>query len=265
MLVARRDRPFCLYVSQLAIHNPVQVRGDPVRRTEAKGWRRWKPANEAERIEKFQGITLPIDKGVGQIRQLLLNLGLDRRTLVLFFSDNGAPRDFPSGSPQLRGRKGFVYEGGHKVPCIAWWPGKVDAGSTNGTPAITLDVVPTLLALAGVFPPRQRSLDAIDLSPVLLHGKEPPPRLLFWASLSNSGSRSEAMRDGPWKLVVRHPGARPGSLLNETVELYRLDTDPGEMTDLAGSEPQQTRSMRTWLKQWYADTRKNATPQPGGW
>ena len=160
---------------------------------------------------------------------------------------------------------GTVYEGGHNVPCIAWWPGRVSAGSTNDTPAITLDVMPTLLSLAGVSPPGQRPLDGVDLSPVLLHDKELPPRPLFWASLSNGGSRLEAMRDGPWKLVMRHPGARPGSFRNESVELYRLDTDPGEMTDLAGSEPQQANSMLARLKEWYADTRKNATPQPGGW
>lgn len=260
-----RDKPFCLYVSHLAIHNPVQVRGDAVRRTEAEGWKRWKPANEAERITKFRGITLPIDEGVGQIRKKLVQLGLDRNTLVLFFSDNGASADFPSGSPKLRGRKGSVYEGGHKVPFIAWWPGRVKAGTSSNSPAITLDVMPTLLALAGVESPSRQPLDGVNLSPLLLEDKAPPDRTLFWASLSNRGSRSEAMREGAWKLVVQHPKAKPGSFENEVVELYHLDRDPGEQTDLSQQEADRAARMLKRLKEWYADTQRSAPEQPGGW
>ena len=259
-----RDKPFCLYVSHLAIHNPVQVRGDPVRRTEAEGWKRWKPVGQAERIEKFRGITLPIDEGVGQIQRALVRLGLETNTLVLFFSDNGASADFPSGSRKLRGRKGSVYEGGHKVPFIAWWPGNIEAGTANDTPAITLDVMPTLLALAGIETPQQQSLDGVDLSPLLLDGKPLPDRPLFWASLSNGGSRSEAMREGPWKLVVQHPKAKPGSFENDRVELYRLDRDPSEQADLSAAKPDRTASMLRELKNWYADTQRTATQQPGG-
>lgn len=260
-----RKTPFCLYVSHLAIHNPVQVRGDPVRRSEADGWQRWMPVDEAERIEKFRGITLPIDEGVGQIRRTLEQLGLAQDTLVLFFSDNGASSDFPSGSPNLRGRKGSVFEGGHKVPFIAWWPGRIDAGGTNDTPAITLDVMPTLLSLAGIELPRRRPLDGVDLSPLLLKGKEPANRPLFWASLSNRGSRSEAMRAGPWKLVVQHPQAKPGSFENEAVSLYRLDHDPSEQDDLAADQPDRARAMLGELKAWYAETQKTTTAQRGGW
>ncbi|MEQ8785349.1 MAG: sulfatase-like hydrolase/transferase [Pirellulaceae bacterium] len=259
------DKPFCLYVAHLAIHNPVQVRGDPVRRTEAEGWQRWRPKDEAERVEKLRGMTLPIDEGVGQIRETLRRLGLERDTLVLFFSDNGASADFPSGSPKFRGRKGSVYEGGHKVPFIACWPGRVKPGAASDAPAITLDIMPTLLSLAGVAPPRERPLDGVDLSPLLLRDEAPAVRPLFWASLSNGGARSEAMREGPWKLVVQHPKAKPGSFENEAVELYRLDRDAGEATNLVAKHPDQAAEMLTRLKAWYADTRRTATAQVGGW
>jgi arylsulfatase A len=257
--------PFCLYLPHLSIHNPVQVRNDPVRRSEEEGWKRWKPANDAERIEKYRGMVLPIDEGVGQIRAKLISLGLDRNTLVLFFSDNGASADFPSGSPRWRGRKGSVYEGGHKVPFIAWWPGTIASGSDSNAPAITLDIMPTLLSLAGVPAPTDRPLDGADLSALLLQGKAPDSRPLFWASLSNNGARSEAMRDDVWKLVVNHPKAKPGSFDNERVSLYRLDRDPSETIDLAGGEPEQTQIMLAQLKAWYADTQHSATSQPGGW
>ena len=257
--------PFCLYIPHLAIHNPVQERGDPVRRTEEEGWKRWKPADEKERIEKFRGMTLPVDEGVGQIRDKLVSLGIDRRTLVLFFSDNGASGDFPSGSPKLRGNKGSVYEGGHKIPFIAWWPGKIEAGRKSDVPSITIDVMPTLLSLAGVTPPVDRPLDGLDLSPVLLEQQPLPERPLYWASLGNGGDRAEAMRDGPWKLVVQHPKPPRGSFENEQVELYRLDQDPSEKTDLASKEPDRAAAMLKRLKTWYADTQKTATPQLGGW
>ena len=258
-------KPFCLYVAHEAIHNPVQVPGDPVRRSEAEGWKRWKPADEAQRIEKYKGMTLPIDEGVGQIRRLLRELNLDRKTFVIFFSDNGPSRDFPSGSPTLRGAKGSVYEGGHRVPAIVWWPGKVKAGSSTTTPAISLDVMPTLLSLAGVAEPQGRPLDGVDLSGLFLKQQPLPERPFYWASLSNNGNRSEAMRQGPWKLVVLHPKAKPGTFENERVELYRLDNDLAERNNLAARHPERTASMLAQLKAWFAQTQKNATPQPGGW
>lgn len=259
-----RERPFCLYVAHEAIHNPVQVPGDPVRRTEA-GWKRWQPASDEERIEKYKGMTLPLDEGVGQIRRELVECGLDRKTFVLFFSDNGASADFPSGSRELRGGKGEVYEGGHRVPAVAWWPGRIAPGSASSSPAISIDVMPTLLSLAGVASPADRPLDGVDLSPLLLSQKPLADRPLYWASLGNNGARAEAMRQGPWKLVVSHPRARKGTFENEKVELYRLDRDPSEKQDLANQHPDQAAAMLKQLKTWYADTQKAATPQPGGW
>lgn len=260
-----KDQPFCLYLAHEAIHNPVQVPGDPIRRSEAEGWKRWKAKNEADRIEKYKGMTLPVDDGVGQIRKLLVESGLDKNTFVLFFSDNGPSRDFPSGSPKWRGQKGSVYEGGHRVPAIANWPGKIKAGTVTDVPAISIDVMPTLLAIAKVKVPQNRPLDGVDLSPVLFEQQTVEARPLFWASLSNRGSRSEAMRSGPWKLVVLHPRAKPGTFENEKVELYRLDQDPSEKNDLARQEPKQAAAMLKQLKDWYQETQATATPQPGGW
>ena len=161
--------------------------------------------------------------------------------------------------------KGSVYEGGHKVPFIAWWPGRIVAGTECAMPGITLDVMPTLLSLAGVEASEARPLDGVDLSPVLLGKGVLDPRPLYCASLGNNGSRAESMREGPWKLVVNHPKAKPGSFENEQVELYRLDRDPGETQDLAKSEPEKSGELLAKLKAWYADTQGAATPQDGGW
>lgn len=263
-----RSEPFCLYVAHLGIHNPVQVPGDPVQRIETDNWTpwpAWRPASEVERIEKYRGITLPIDDGVGQIRQTLEELGLAKNTLVLFFSDNGASRDFPSGSPKLRGRKGTVYEGGHKVPFIAWWPGRIRPGSESSVPAITLDVMPTLLALTGATPAANRPLDGVDLSPVLFERKQLAERPFFWTDLSGNGIRSEAMRDGLWKLVVQHPGATPGTFGNPKLELFRLDEDPSEQYNLASNQPERAAEMHRRLQEWCAETIASAPAQKGGW
>ncbi|MCA8988231.1 MAG: sulfatase-like hydrolase/transferase [Planctomycetaceae bacterium] len=258
-------QPFCLYIPHLAIHNPIQTRDDPVRRTEKEGWKRWKPASEAERIEKFRGMVLPIDEGIGQIRETLKQSGIDRQTLILFFSDNGPTPDLPSESPQLRGMKGSVYEGGHRVPFIAWWPGKIEAGSTRDDLAMTIDIMPTLLSLSQSPQLESVACDGIDLSRLLCAGQPLPPRPLYWASLSNNGARSEAMRDGNWKLVVQHPRARPGTFENESVELYRLDQDLLEEQNLNAKHPEQAAKMLQQLKAWYAETQTTATSQPGGW
>jgi arylsulfatase A-like enzyme len=258
------QEPFCLYVPHLAIHNPIQERGDPVQRTE-QGWNRWTPESEPERIDKFRGMTLPVDEGVGRILDTLQRLAIDDQTLIFLFCDNGPTPEAPSGHPELRGLKGSVYEGGHKVPFIARWPSRIAAGKVNNTPAISIDIMPTMLSMAGVPLPDDRLCDGLDLSPVLLEGKTLAERSLYWASLGNNGSRTEAIREGPWKLVVSHPRAKPGSFENEHVELYNLQEDASETKDLSTANPDQTLRLLTRLKSWYADTQRTATLQPGGW
>lgn len=262
---ANSEKPFCLYIAHEAIHNPVQVPGDAVRRTEQK-WDRWdwRKVSPEERIAKYKGMTMPIDEGVGQIRKALVELGIAKNTLVLFFSDNGPSGDFPSGSDQLRGRKGSVYEGGHKVPAIAWWPGKIEANSESNHPLISLDIMPTLLAQADADY-KVSLLDGVDFSPVILQQAPLPSRPFYWASLSNNGRRSEALKVGAWKLVVQHPKADPGTFQNELAELFDLRSDPGEKNNLAAMEKDRTKMMLKQLKNWYEETQKNATVQVGGW
>ncbi|TWT91557.1 sulfatase-like hydrolase/transferase [Stieleria varia] len=266
---AASKQPFCLYIAHEAIHNPVQVPGDPVRRTE-QAWDRWKwqTVTPEHRIEKYRGMTLPIDDGIGQLRRTVQELGIAENTLLLFFSDNGPAGDFPSGSPDLRGGKGSVYEGGHKVPAIAWWPGHITAGSTSDQPVITLDVMPTLLNLADIdvdVATHARPLDGVDLTPLLLHEEALAERPLYWASLSNQGARSEALRSGDWKLVVHHPKASPGTFQNPKLELYHLRMDPAEKVDLASEQPERTAKLWQQFQSWYAETQSTATPQLGGW
>ncbi|MDF1814227.1 MAG: sulfatase-like hydrolase/transferase [Verrucomicrobiales bacterium] len=258
----KKEEPFCLYIAHLAIHNPIQVQGDPVRRTEDE-WKRWdwKKHTEDERADKLKGMTLPIDDGLGALRKTLDEMGIAENTFILFFTDNGGTREIPSSSPELRAWKGSVYEGGHRVPAIACWPGKIPAGTVSDETLISIDIMPTLLSIAGAKLP-DRKLDGVDFSQVLFEQKSIAKRPLYWASLGNNGSRTEAMRDGPWKLVVKHPGAKVRSFDNEKVELYNLSTDLRETTDLADAHPQKTKKMLAGLKAWFQEVTQDATPQP---
>ncbi len=254
-----REKPFCLYVAHESPHAPVQGPNDPIQRGPGTEKR------ETPHEEAMKQMILEMDKGVAQVRDKLVELGLDKNTLFLFFSDNGDARNTATGHADLRGHKGQVYEGGTRVPAIAWWPGKIEAGTSTDALSISLDVMPTILAAAGIEAPEDRKLDGVDLSPILFEGGNAPDRPLFWSSLSNNGARSEAMREGPWKLVVQHPKAKPGTFENEKVELYRLDKAIGESNDLAATEPDRAAAMLKRLKAWDAEVRKDATPQPGGW
>lgn len=202
---------------------------------------------------------LEMDQGVAQIRNKIVELNLDKNTLILFFSDNGDAPQTSTGSPSLRGHKGSVYKGGHRVPAIAWWPGKIEAGSITDSLAITLDVTPTILSIAGIEATDDQRYDGIDLSPILCEQTALPARPLYWADLSNGGRRSEAMRDGVWKLIVQHPNAKEGTFENETIELYRLDSDLSEANDLAQTQHQDTRPNKSLVRRQGA----NANPSTG--
>jgi len=243
-------KPFCLYVAHECPHSPYQGPGDkPVRgpgRTKLKGTSR-----KDIKVTYGQMMT-EMDRGVGAITNALQETGIADRTLVLFFSDNGANRNGRNGP--LRGFKGSVWEGGHRVPAIAWWPGTISPGRTTSTTAITLDVMPTLIELAGGRLPDGHRLDGTSLVNVLtgdkLIGKQPDHRTLFWAF----GKRA-AVRRGEWKLVVGHlPGGAIG--------LYNLKSDLGERTNLAVSEPDRVKALQAALSTWRADVTRGATRQP---
>ena len=160
---ANKDRPFCVYVAHEAIHNPNQGPDDPpIRGPNRQPRSKLSPVNQA-----VKQMTLAMDDGVGEIIAKLRELNLDTKTLVLFFSDNGGTGENRSTGPKLRGQKGTVWEGGHRVPSIAWWPGKIEAGSTTDQLAMTVDVFPTLVELAGARLPDNHQLDGVSLASVL--------------------------------------------------------------------------------------------------
>lgn len=255
-----KDEPFCLFVSHEAIHSPFQGPGDPPQRLHTNDAMIRYPS-----VALIQEMTDALDEGVGQLRQKLIELNLEKNTLVFFFSDNGGTSRNYSSHSDFRGTKGSVWEGGHRVPAIAWWPGNVNAGTVTNEVGISIDLMPTILKLANAPLPIGHFLDGIDLSPLLFEKAVLPERSLFWSYIGNTGNRQEAMREGPWKLVVDHPRATPGTFENEKFYLFNLEEDIGEETNLVDQHPERTSQMADQVKTWYHEVSSTATRQPGGW
>jgi len=188
-----------------------------------------------------------VDWSVGQLLAVLRELSLDRRTLVVFTSDNGPWLGFGLGSGSaglLRGGKGSTWEGGVREPTIAWWPGVIAPGGVSTALASNMDIFPTAVELAGGEVPRDREMDGVSLVPVLRGQREQVRDVLFYYQ----GTRLSAVRKGPWKAYVAMPpraqpeGAPPprapaGGGSPTPGALYNLNADPSEQFDVAAANP----------------------------
>ena len=223
----KKDAPFFLYLPHTAIHTPI-FPGSKFAGKSANG-------RLGDWIEE-------IDWSVGQVLDTLRQLGLHERTLVVFTSDNGPwlvkGSDGGSAGP-LRGGKGSTWEGGVRVPMLAWWPGRIASGSVCDAVAGTIDFLPTAVSLAGGDLPPEPAIDGRDISP-LLFGKTRDSRRE--AHYYFSGYNLQAVRQGPWKLAI---APQPDSMGKGTASdagtkaprLYNLDQEVGEQTNLAEKHP----------------------------
>ncbi len=237
-----RGRPFFLYVPHLAIHFPWQGPTDPPHRQSGKSYHddKWgtipNPGNVRPHVK---AMIESLDHSVGEIVAALQNCEVDKNTLVIFTSDNGGYltygnqfRNISSNGP-LRGQKTELYEGGHRVPTMISWPGKIEAAVVDAIGHST-DLLPTLATLAGV-PSAKFSTDGVDLTRLLLGGEPLPSRTLFW----RAGSE-HAVREGPWKLHVE----------GDRTELYNLDNDLGEQRNLAEANPRVVKQLSEAYTEW---------------
>jgi arylsulfatase A-like enzyme len=205
-----RARPFFLYLGHAMPHLPF----DASAKFKGKSPR-----------GLYGDVVEELDDSTGQILDKLCALGLAEKTLVIFTSDNGPERNTPGSAGPLRGTKHTVYEGGLRMPCIAWWPGHVPPGRVCDEFVSTLDLLPTFARLAGTEPPAH--LDGFDISPVLLGKKgSRSPRTTLYSLYGYGKNRFESVREGHWKL---HLGAPP--------KLYDLQRDLAESRDVAAEHP----------------------------
>jgi arylsulfatase A-like enzyme len=231
---ANKDRPFFLYMPHTAVHTPI-FPGEKFRGKSENG--------------RFGDWVEEVDWSVGQVFDTLRDLKLDEKTLVVFTSDNGPwlvkGADGGSAKP-LRGGKGSTWEGGVRVPTIAWWPGKIAPKSSSDVVAGTIDLLPTFVTIAGGKVPAKPVIDGRDLSSVLLGASNQSPREAHYYF---SGYQLQAVRQGPWKLTMT---PQPNSLGKKDAEpdvktnprLYNLDAEIGETTNVAEKNPEIVRKLQ---------------------
>ena len=226
---ARQEEPFFLYVPHLAIHFPWQGPHDPPHREVGKNYEddKWGVIPDPRHVAPHvSAMVEAFDRSVGEIVAALERLQLDERTVVIVTSDNGGYLTYGerfaniSSNGPLRGQKGSLYEGGHRVPLIFYWPSHATFGVTPRT-AHSVDLFPTIAALAEA-PIDGLSLDGVDLEPLLFGGWPLDERALYWRA-----DEDRAVRRGDWKL----------KFTDDAWELFDLASDLEESDDVAAEYP----------------------------
>jgi arylsulfatase A-like enzyme len=232
-----KDRPFLVYLAHNSPHIPYDAQKPRIQH------------NTSAFEPVYAGVIETLDDTVGRLMARLVKLKLAENTIVVFTSDNGGLHVPEGPHPRItyntpyRAGKGFVYEGGLRIPLIVRWPGHVPAGKVVDDPVINTDWIPTLLELSGA--PPATGLDGVSFAGLLTGRGSAPSRNLYWhfPHYTNQGSRpSGAMRDGSWMLVEYYD--------DDSTELYNLSNDFKEKRNLAGQDPGRVAQMRTALAAW---------------
>jgi len=229
--------PFFLYLAYNAPHTPIQP---------PEEWFRDVMRREggiSEERALLVALIEHMDYGIGQVLNALLANGFSDNTLVFFVSDNGGQLNVGASNGPLRDGKQSVYEGGLRVPAIASWPDVIEEGVTSEVPLVTMDIYPTLVEAGGV--PLTHYIEGVSFLPTLAGSPQDfSDRMMFFSrregGLRFNGKTIEAVRHGPWKLLQNSPFA--------PMELYNLDLDPTESTDLSPTEPVVLRRLAAALR-----------------
>jgi arylsulfatase A-like enzyme len=193
-----------------------------------------------------------IDWSTGRIVEAIRAAGSDRDTLLVFTSDNGPKRGHGSAGP-FRGYKHQPYEGGVRVPCVAWSPGRIEAGRRIDAITTVMDLYPTLVKIAGGNVSPRQVVDGRDLSP-LLFGTEPDASVREQFFYFVRHGVLAGVRSGRWKLLRQR---------DEPAELYDLRTDPAESENMAGAHPEIIRRLTRRMRETRAEVESTAR-QPAG-
>jgi arylsulfatase A-like enzyme len=233
-----RDGPFFLNWWPFSVHAPLQAREETIAKYIERGGLR--NATYAAMIEDM-------DASIGRFLKALDDAGLRENTLVIFTSDNGG---YNGDNLPLRGMKGTLYEGGIRVPWIVRWPGKVQPGTTNSTPVISMDCYPTILEAAGLPPTPNHLLDGKSILPLLTNTSGFERDALYFHypnyAFHKQNRLGSAIREGDYKLIKNYDD---GSL-----ELYDLKSDIGEKNNLVAKYPDLTKRLAAKLDKWLTES-----------
>jgi len=277
-IAAHRDRPFFCYVPLHSVHVPLTARQELVAaetlRARALSTATIREVAEGDRMTRavqdlpvYAAMIREMDEAVATVLAAVETAGLAPDTLVVFTSDNGGlatAEGSPTSNLPLRAGKGYLYEGGIRVPLIVRWPGVARPGTTCDVPVTTLDVAATLADAGGIVRPPAHLLDGTSLAPLLAATGPLPERDLVWhyPHYSNQGGR-------PAAALIAGDGAAPGreKLIEHVedgrVELFDLAVDEGERHDLAAERPARATELRARLERWrVAVGARMPTPNP---
>ncbi len=256
-----RDRPFFLYypsiIPHVALHIPDEElapylekkwNDPPFTREGGKGYTPHFTPRAA-----YAAMVTKLDTQVGELVDLVEELGLSRRTLIVFSSDNGTTHlrdevdaEFFNSVGELRGLKGELHEGGIRVPQIARWPGTIPEGGTSDRVTGFEDWLPTILDLAGVSATAPEGLDGVSFAPTL-RGEGQEPRSFLYREYPGYGGQQSVWLGQRWKGIrtnLKKKGVKP----DLTVRLYDLEADPSESGDLAAAHPDVVREIEALMK-----------------
>lgn len=235
---ANKDKPFFLYLPHYAVHQPIAGKPEVVAKFKAKDTTDLKQKNAT-----YAALVSSVDDAMGTIRAALKRLKIDEQTIIIFTSDNGGLIGTTDNSP-LRAGKGSAYEGGVRVPLIMFWPGVTKAGTLEPTPAISIDIYPTVLEMTGIKP-LQSLIDGNSLASLLKSGAKPDRDTIFWHYPHyhpGGATPYSAIRSGDYRLVHFYEDGHD--------EMYNVATDVSETKDLAVTEPDRAKALRTRLDAW---------------
>jgi arylsulfatase len=256
-----KDEPFFLYFPTTVPHLALQVPEDSLAEyagafpeTPYLGDRRYLPHRTPRAA--YAAMITRMDRDIGRIVDLIKELGLDERTIFIFSSDNGPLYDELGGTDSeffnsaggLRGRKGSLYEGGIRVPCIVRWKGHIAPGTTSDRVSGFEDWLPTILELVGAERSIPPQLDGISLAPTLL-GRAQEARPFLYREFPSYGGQ-QSLRMGDWKAI--RPELAPKGNPRKTdlsLELYNLAADPAEARNVAADNPQVVKQMEAIMRE----------------
>ncbi len=235
---ANRDRPFFVYLATNAPHGPYNV---------SERYSRVYKGDDVPNAN-FYGMIANIDENMGRLLDRLKSLGLEENTILIFMTDNGTAAGFQRGkgfNAAMRGTKGSAYDGGHRVPCLLRWPaGGLDGGRDVKRLTAHIDLLPTLIDVCRLPAPAGVTFDGTSILP-LLRGRESgwPDRVLVTDSQRvehpQKWKQSEVMTDR-WRLV-------------NGKELYDIDADPGQKSDISGTHADIVQALRGAYEKWWTD------------
>jgi arylsulfatase A len=252
---ANKDRPFLLYLAHYAVHIPLRAKQEMVAKYGTGG----RPGTQNNPI--YAAMVESMDESVGRLMKKLADLGLDKKTLVIFTSDNGGlsvregPNTPATTNAPLREGKGFLYEGGIRVPLIVTGPGVVQPGRVSDVPVSSIDLFPTVLEVCGVTSAARP--DGVSLVPVLKGGGLNRDALYWhYPHYANQGGRpGGAVRAGDYKLIEFYETGRR--------ELFDVRRDVSAMRNLAGEKPDVVRDLAARLDAWRREVgAQMTTPNP---